>query len=85
MTTDTPDTTTDWPEAVADLPTAARWLYRLLDQSDDGHLCLSTIREYTGMSTRGIRKAVVDLEESGVIESRWSTDDARERVVVLTE
>lgn len=70
------------PPDVQELPTAARWIYRLLERNG-GELSISAIREHTGLTVRGIRKAVVDLEESDLATSHWSTDDARERIIRL--
>jgi hypothetical protein len=62
---------------------AARWIYRQLQATGDGRLRISTITRETGMTVRGIRKAVVDLEGLDLAHSEWSQDDARERVIVL--
>jgi DNA-binding MarR family transcriptional regulator len=72
------------PALTTDASVAARWIYCLL-RDNDGRLRVTDLKDRTGLTVRGIRKAVVDLEELGYVESRWSTADARERVIVLVD
>ena len=76
---------THMPSTVEDLAVSSRWIYHLLTESDDGQLTVQEIQSETGLSVNGIRKAVTRLEDRDVVESRWATHDARQRLIKLSE
>ena len=69
------------PPDVEDLPVAARWIY--CEIRHDGQIGITELKRRTGLDVSTIRRRTTDLEERGVIESRWRDEDPRERVFCL--
>lgn len=73
-------TDADW-EAIADLPPSAKLVAKVLDYEDT--LSQTELAEETLLPPRTVRYAVSELEDAGVVESRFSFTDARKRLYTL--
>lgn len=71
----------DWDD-VKDLPPSAKLVAKVLDY--DGSLTQSQLADETMLPPRTVRYALTRLEESDVVDSRFSFADARKRVYTLT-
>ncbi|MFB6105391.1 MAG: winged helix-turn-helix domain-containing protein [Halobacteriaceae archaeon] len=83
--TDTRPTDADEPtdlDAIRDLPPSAKLVAKVLEY--DGTLTQSQLAEETLLPARTVRYALSRLEETGVVESRFSFSDARKRLYTLT-
>lgn len=69
-------------EAVQDLPPSAKLVAKVLEYK--GALTQSQLAEETLLPARTVRYALSRLEDCGVVESRFSFNDARKRVYTLT-
>jgi DNA-binding MarR family transcriptional regulator len=66
-------------------PTAAH-VYRELQWSGEGNpVSISDLMARTGRAPSTIREARAELEDIGVVETRWSPGDLREKQLVLVE
>lgn len=66
---------------MADLPPSAKLVAKVLDYEDT--LSQTELAEETLLPPRTVRYAVSELEEVGVVESRFSFTDARKRLYTL--
>ena len=73
--------TVGW-DAVQELPPSAKLVAKVLEY--DGALTQSQLAEETLLPARTVRYALGRLEDVGVVESRFSFNDARKRVYTLT-
>jgi DNA-binding MarR family transcriptional regulator len=71
----------DW-EAVRDLPPSAKLVAKVLEY--DGGQTQSQLAEETLLPARTVRYALTRLEDAGVVDSRFSFNDARKRIYTLT-
>ena len=80
----TTEKTTSEPswDAVADLPPSAKLVAKVLEYEDT--LSQTELADETLLPPRTVRYAVSELEEAGVVESRFSFTDARKRLYTLT-
>ncbi|MFC7068030.1 MarR family transcriptional regulator [Halobaculum lipolyticum] len=75
------DATTDRWEPVRDLPPSAKLVAKVLEYEDT--LSQSELAEETLLPPRTVRYALSRLEETDVVESRFSFTDARKRLYSL--
>lgn len=75
------ESATGW-ESVKDLPPSAKLVAKVLEY--DGPLTQSQLATETLLPARTVRYALTRLEEIGVVDSRFSFNDARKRVYSLT-
>lgn len=75
------ESSTGW-ESVKDLPPSAKLVAKVLEY--DGPLTQSQLAAETLLPARTVRYALTRLEEIGVVDSRFSFNDARKRVYTLT-
>ncbi|MFC4405970.1 MarR family transcriptional regulator [Haloarchaeobius iranensis] len=68
---------------ILDLPPSAKLVAKTLEY--EGEATQSQLAESTLLSPRTVRDAVTRLEESGIVMSRISFQDARQRVYSLDE
>lgn len=68
-------------EALRECPPSAKLVAKVLEY--DGPLTQQALAEKSLLPTRTVRYAVSQLEEVGVIQSRFSFTDARKRVYRL--
>jgi DNA-binding MarR family transcriptional regulator len=79
----TPEATStdgDW-EDVRDLPPSAKLVAKVLEYQ--GTLTQSQLADETLLPPRTVRYALKRLEETGVVDSRFSFADARKRIYTL--
>ena len=69
-------------EAVQDLPPSAKLVAKVLEYN--GALTQSQLASESLLPARTVRYALTRLEEVGVVDSRFSFNDARKRVYTLT-
>jgi len=74
-------TTDAAPASVLDLPPSAKLVYKVLEHNDA--LTQGQLAEETLLPPRTVRYALTRLEESGVVQSRFSFSDARKRLYSL--
>jgi len=70
----------DW-EDVRELPPSAKLVAKVLEYN--GTLTQSQLAEETLLPPRTVRYALTRLEETGVVDSRFSFADARKRIYTL--
>lgn len=68
-------------EGLCDCPPSAKLVAKVLEY--DGPLTQQELAEETLLPTRTVRYAVSQLDEIGVVQSRFSFTDARKRVYSL--
>jgi len=66
------------------LPPAPTAVFNALREGD-GEMTLQEIADTTFIKQRTVSDALGRLREEDLVDSRWSTDDARERVHRLTD
>ena len=69
-------------EAVRDLPPSAKLVAKVLEY--DGGQTQSQLAAETLLPARTVRYALTRLEDAGVVDSRFSFNDARKRIYTLT-
>lgn len=69
-------------EALRDCPPSAKLVAKVLEY--DGPLTQQELAEQTLLPTRTVRYAVSQLDDVGVVQSRFSFTDARKRVYQLS-
>lgn len=69
-------------ESLRDCPPSAKLVAKVLEY--DGPLTQQELAEKTLLPTRTVRYAVSQLDEAGVVQSRFSFTDARKRVYQLS-
>jgi DNA-binding MarR family transcriptional regulator len=72
--------TDNW-DAVRELPPSAKLVAKVLEY--EGTLTQSQLAEETMLPARTVRYGLSRLEDAGVVESRFSFNDARKRVYTL--
>ena len=68
-------------EAIRELPPSAKLVAKVL--AYEGTLTQKQLMEETMLPARTVRYALTRLEEQGVVESRFSFTDARQRLYTL--
>jgi len=80
--TDTPTEPIDAP--LNELSPTAAHVYRELQWSGEGNpVTIADLMARTGRAPRTLREARAELADAGLVETRWSTDDPREKQLVL--
>ncbi len=74
-------TTESAPAPVLDLPPSAKLVYKVLEHNDA--LTQGELAEETLLPPRTVRYALSRLEETDVVQSRFSFADARKRLYTL--
>jgi DNA-binding MarR family transcriptional regulator len=72
----------DPPAALEDLPPSAKLVAKTLEY--EGDCTQAALAESTRLAPRTIRYALTQLEEHGIVSSRISFRDARQRIYTLT-
>lgn len=67
------------------LPPAPTSVYRELSEHDQHKMTTSELVDATILKTSTVRHAVQRLRSEGLVETRWGSEDARERVHQLVE
>ena len=67
------------------LPPAPTSVYRELSEHDEREMTTSELVEKTILKTTTVRHAVERLRSEGLVETRWGSEDARERVHQLAD
>ena len=73
---------TEYRERLRDLPPSAKLVAKVLEI--DAPLSQSQVAEESLLPDRTVRYALNRLEETGLVESRYSFHDARKQVYFLT-
>jgi DNA-binding IscR family transcriptional regulator len=66
-------------------PTAAHVLRELQWAGAGNPVSVSDLMARTGRAPRTLREARAELADAGLVKTRWSTDDPREKQLVLVE
>lgn len=81
MTGRSPSTASTSQTDVQDLPPSAKLVAKTLEY--EGDLTQSQLAESTLLPARTVRYALAELEENGIVSSRISFRDARQRIYSL--
>jgi DNA-binding MarR family transcriptional regulator len=73
---------TEYRERLRDLPPSAKLVAKVLEM--DAPLSQSQVAEESLLPDRTVRYALNRLEETGLVDSRYSFHDARKQVYFLT-
>ena len=79
--TESPQPLADREATVRDLPPSAKLVLKVLEYHDT--LTQAELAEETMLPSRTVRFAVSRLEDAGLLESRFSFTDARQRLYSL--